>query len=526
MPASGEIDDIRHRAAARVGTTLKAKYRIDRLLGAGGMAVVYAATHTRNENRVALKMLHPELSVHADLRARFLREGYLANKVAHRGAVRVIDDDSADDGAVFLVMELLEGESLDERWRRERKRLDLADTLRIADHLLDVLAAAHDKGLVHRDIKPANLFITSDQMVKVLDFGIARLRDTSTAGTLTGTTMGTPGFMAPEQARGRTSLVDARTDVWAVGATMFTLLSGQQLHQAETTNERLLAAMTQHAPPLATVVPGIPAEVARVVDQALAFEKGDRWPDARAMQEAVRHAYAAVAEGAASEPTLVVKKTAVEVGADQPLEPQGTMRTEPLPDALLPKTEVLPDIRESAGAIPDATRELDLPATGSSLASGHTLKEKAPSSRRAVAVWAALGVLVSAVALLVVATTRTPPERGPTGEQSSVAGSSSEGTMPGAPDPTAPSSTSSAVPIAPVTSLVSEANPSADVSAAPPHPATSAAALPLKAAHLTPTAPLPKPLPKQATPTAAPARPPPSPPPSRGASKPDDLFRP
>jgi serine/threonine protein kinase len=116
------------------------------------MAAVYVATHRRNENRVALKMLHPELSLNADLRARFLREGYLANKVGHRGAVRVLDDDQAEDGSVFLVMELLEGESLERRWVREKQRLDVEDVLRIADHLLDVLAAAHDKGIVHRDI--------------------------------------------------------------------------------------------------------------------------------------------------------------------------------------------------------------------------------------------------------------------------------------------------------------------------------------------------------------------------------------
>jgi serine/threonine-protein kinase len=163
----------------------------------------------------------------------------------------------------------------------------------VADQLLDVLAAAHAKGVVHRDLKPENVFLTRTGQVKVLDFGIARIRELSTASTATrgGSTMGTPAFMPPEQARGRWDEVDAQSDLWACGALMFTLLTGHQVHEAATSNEQLLSAMTLPAPPLSTILPSAGLAVAHVVDRALAFDKDKRWRDAKRMQEAVRRAY-------------------------------------------------------------------------------------------------------------------------------------------------------------------------------------------------------------------------------------------
>jgi serine/threonine-protein kinase len=304
VPPEAVDDALTRRAQARVGMFLRGKWRLDRLLGIGGMAAVYAATH-RNGKRGAVKMLHLELSTDPEARARFLREGYLANQVAHPGAVSVLDDDTAEDGSVFLVMEMLEGKSVAEvAEARPGGRLGLGEALRIVDQTLDVLVAAHAKGIVHRDLKPENLFLTTEGAIKVLDFGLARVLEAPGAPkmTRTGMSMGTPAYMSPEQALGEWNRVDGRTDLWAVGASLFSLLTGRLVHEAPTLNQLLLKAMTQPAPAIRSVLPALPAEAANAVDRALAFDPRARWADAAAMQRCVRAAIAEVA--ATGEPLL------------------------------------------------------------------------------------------------------------------------------------------------------------------------------------------------------------------------------
>ncbi len=277
-------------AARRVGTVLCGKWRIDRLIGMGGMAQVFAATH-RNGRQVAVKMMRPHLTAEPSLVERFSREGYVANRVEHDGAVAILDDDVTDDGAPFLVMELLKGRTLRERLVTDGV-IALPDALRIVDEALDVLASAHERGVVHRDIKPDNLFEIEDGRIKVLDFGIARVREQAVNAqeTMSGTTMGTLGYMPPEQARGHVQDVDARSDVWAVGATLYTLLSGQRLHEAPTPSESLLLAMSLPAPSGAALLPSAPPDVQALLDAALARDKEARFADGRAMQIAVRAA--------------------------------------------------------------------------------------------------------------------------------------------------------------------------------------------------------------------------------------------
>lgn len=279
-------------AQRRVGTTLCKKYRIDSVLGVGGMAAVYRGQH-RNGHRVAVKMLHPQLSLNQNVCERFLKEGYVANAVEHPGAVRVTDDDTTEDGAAFLVMELLDGTTLASRLEKEGP-LDARVVAELGHQLLDVLAAAHAKGIIHRDIKPENVFLTTDGQVKVLDFGIARMvTPGGPSSTRTGSMMGTPAFMPPEQALGLTREIDARTDVWAVGATLFALASGKLVHESETMEQMLVFAATKHARALSSVAPSVPAAIAAVIDRALAFEKTSRHADARAMQIALAEAYRA-----------------------------------------------------------------------------------------------------------------------------------------------------------------------------------------------------------------------------------------
>jgi serine/threonine-protein kinase len=315
-----EIESEREaRARARIGSVLRGKWRIEKVLGAGGMATVFLATH-RNGLPVAVKMLHPELSLVGEARKRFVNEGYAANRIGHPGVVAVLDDDVDDDGAAFLVMELLEGESLEQRREQRGGALPLREVLAIAEQVLEVLAAAHDKGVVHRDLKPENLFVTREGRLKILDFGLARLQELSGDARLTasnGGIMGTPAFLPPEQARGRWSEIDARTDLWAVGATMFTLASGRYVHEAGTLNEMLAAAITRPAPSFTTVRPGASSAFVAVVDRALAVDPAARYQDARAMADAVRGAFAGTAEEPSSpgpplafSPTLVSGQSA------------------------------------------------------------------------------------------------------------------------------------------------------------------------------------------------------------------------
>jgi serine/threonine protein kinase len=277
------------RARAKVGAVLNDKYRLDRVVGVGGMAAVYAATHLRNASRVAVKVLHAEMAADANVRARFLREGYAANSVEHPGTVRILDDDSTEDGSVFLVMELLEGETIDHRWERNGHRLGDREVARLMYQVLDVLAAAHDKGIVHRDIKPENLFLTRAGAVKLLDFGIARLTDAPVTATRPGGIVGTPAFMAPEQVLGK--VVDAQSDLYSVAATAFALLSKRYVHEADNAGEMMVIVGSRPARSLALVCPELPKPLAAVFDRALRFDKTERWADAREMKSALASSY-------------------------------------------------------------------------------------------------------------------------------------------------------------------------------------------------------------------------------------------
>jgi serine/threonine protein kinase len=415
---SGETQDpLVDRARAQVGRTLKDKYRLDGLLGVGGMASVFSATH-RNGNRVAVKLLHPELMLNKEALGRFLREGYAANKVEHSGTVRVLDDDN-DDGVAFLVMELLDGETVDALWERSGHALDARRVLHIADQVLDVLAAAHDKGIVHRDIKPENLFLTKDGALKILDFGIARMRE-STAGvtaTRTGSAFGSPAFMAPEQAQGRARDVDARSDLYAVGATMFTLLSGQHVHEAESAHEMMIVAATIPARSLASVRTGVPPQVTELVDRTLAFDGRSRWPDARAMQRAVRETHASLDGGALP---------AFDLGGGfaLPPEPNGSHpRFASEVSATAPTAIVaIPEAKESA-ARPTSPLVLTAPPTSTGAA---WLRPK----RRLWPLAASVGSLALVVG--VVATRMRAPQAPPTAPSAGAATAEQHGVAPSA----------------------------------------------------------------------------------------------
>jgi len=333
-----------------LGTVLRGKYRLDRVLGIGGMAVVYEATH-RNQKRFAIKMLHAELSMRQDVRARFLREGYAANTVEHPGAVAVLDDDVADNGAAFLVMELLDGESVEHLWERHGRRISLSAALTIGHQLAEVLAAAHSKAIIHRDIKPANLFVTREGQLKVLDFGIARVRDAAVSAaqaTGTGLVLGTPAFMAPEQALAKSEEIDARTDVWAAGATMFSLLAGRYVHDGDNAQQVLIRAATTPAPSLADVQPDVPRTAVELIDRALAFDRRQRWPSAEAMSRAIRETHVRLFGEEVSRPSLS------RLLPHGDLRPSSTRCAAPLTPAVAPTLGYSRD-ESSRGPTPTAT---------------------------------------------------------------------------------------------------------------------------------------------------------------------------
>ncbi len=273
--------------ARRVGSTIKGKWRVDALLGVGGMAAVYAATH-RNNTRAALKVLHADFARDKQICDRFLREAYVSNKIGHPACVTVLDDDSTEEGEPYLVMELLEGETLRDLWKKTGRRMQVEAVLRIVDPILDCLVACHAIGVIHRDLKPANIFITDAGDVKVLDFGVAQMRSATAERTATGTALGTPHYMSPEQAMGLVDKLDGRADLFSVGAMIHALVTGQRINNGRTENEALILAATKPAPSIARIAPELSVEIVALVDKALAWDARNRFADAREMQTAVR----------------------------------------------------------------------------------------------------------------------------------------------------------------------------------------------------------------------------------------------
>jgi len=272
-----------------VGHILGGKWRLDRLIGMGGMASVYAATH-RNGRRAAIKLLSTEYSRVTQVRERFLREGYVANRIGHPGVVNILDDDVTDSGQVFLVMELLEGESFLERINQ--RSLSAAQIVFIGQQVLEPLGTAHRRGIIHRDIKPGNIFVCRDGRVKVLDFGLARvLEGSDLEPTRDGLVLGTVPYLSPEAARAKRDLVDWRSDIYGVGAMLFYGLSGRYVHEGGSQIDILLVTIKQPARSLAAVAPGLPPKVVELVDRALRYDPAERWQCAEDMAAAAQAAF-------------------------------------------------------------------------------------------------------------------------------------------------------------------------------------------------------------------------------------------
>jgi eukaryotic-like serine/threonine-protein kinase len=274
------VGEARPGASALVGVVLDGSYRVERLLGEGGMGAVYHATQLRLDKPVAIKLMARELGAVADALARFRREALVTSNLGHPNIVQVFDFSTAPTGEPFLVMEFLEGEDLEHRLRRQR-RLSPATMLHIVKQVAAALMATHAKGIVHRDLKPANIYLLeaagAGDFVKVLDFGISKVRSATTKLTRTASIMGTPGYMSPEQAKGKIEDIDERTDQWALASIAWECLAGEPPFQGESPLSTMFQVVNEPPPPLSPKVPGLSRKVEDVLLRALAKRKQDRF---------------------------------------------------------------------------------------------------------------------------------------------------------------------------------------------------------------------------------------------------------
>ncbi len=270
------------RSHMTVGSVVADTYKLERLLGRGGMGDVFLASHLRLPgSEVAIKFLHPEVA-DQEIVARFRREAFIASRLGHPNIVRVTDINDLPDGTPYVVLELLQGQTLDDALANGP--FSVERTLPIARQICGGLAAAHRAGVVHRDLKPQNIFLVPTELegrvvdvVKILDFGISKMRDSNTVKTQESSLLGTPQYMSPEQAFGKHDLIDGRTDIFALGAILYEMLTGQPAFSGASIPEVLFKVAYEPALPLAERVPGTPPNVVAVIERAMAKKPEERF---------------------------------------------------------------------------------------------------------------------------------------------------------------------------------------------------------------------------------------------------------
>jgi eukaryotic-like serine/threonine-protein kinase len=276
------------------GDIIDGKYRIVRLLGEGGMGAVYEGENTRIHRRVAIKVLHAGVAAQGEAVQRFEREAQAAGRIGSEHIVEVLDLGALANGDRYLVMEYLDGESLGARIKT-RGRLTPAELCPIAFQLMEGLAAAHGAGIIHRDLKPDNVYLLRQRggqqdFAKLLDFGISKFNqmsgDSGFSMTRTGAVMGTPYYMAPEQAKGSREM-DHRVDIYAAGVILYEALTGQVPFNADTFNELLFKIVLEEPKPLVEVDPTIDPAFAAIVSKAMARDPAHRFQTARDFQQAL-----------------------------------------------------------------------------------------------------------------------------------------------------------------------------------------------------------------------------------------------
>ncbi|WP_205519467.1 serine/threonine-protein kinase [Pyxidicoccus caerfyrddinensis] len=269
-----------------LGTVLRGTYEIVGVLGRGGMGTVFLANHLRLPGRqVAIKVLRGDGGLGKEVFVRFRREAEIASRLGHPNIVEVLDFDNLEDGSPFLVMECLRGQPLSRRLRRGAP-LTLEEVFSIARQMGSALQAAHRAGIVHRDLKPGNVFLMPTEMggvvvehVKLLDFGISKVIDSQSINTQGGILLGTPQYMAPEQAQGKNQEVDPRTDIFAFGCMVYEMLARRLPFKDGPLPELIYRIVYDPPQPLASLVPGVPPNVVDAIERALEKKPENRYPD-------------------------------------------------------------------------------------------------------------------------------------------------------------------------------------------------------------------------------------------------------
>jgi serine/threonine protein kinase len=267
-----------------IGRELGGKYRLSKLLGVGGMGAVFEAEHVILHHKVAVKILHAVYSTVPEAVERFVREAQTASAIGHPNIIKAIDFGTEEDNTTYIVLELLHGKSL-EQLLAEKRTLSPNRSISIILQVLSALHAAHSKGILHRDLKPDNIFMAVDdrdrQEVKLLDFGVAKFmntdqKDDSLSLTKTGTVLGTPYYLSPEQARGRKE-IDERIDIWSAGVILYEILSGELPFDGDNYNEIMGKILLEEPEPLVKLAPDTPPLLIKVVEKAMTKDVDARY---------------------------------------------------------------------------------------------------------------------------------------------------------------------------------------------------------------------------------------------------------
>ena len=382
------------------GAVLQDTYRIVRRIGRGGMGEVYEATHARLAGRYAVKLLLEEIAANPEAFARFRREAEVTSALRHPNIIQVIDFNEMTDGTPYLVMEFLEGIELS----REIERVGQLSVDRVQEILRQTssaLTAAHNRGVVHRDLKPENLFLArvegeDHEVVKVLDFGISKVKEATTKLTKESALLGTAHYMAPEQALGDVDQIDARSDQFSLGAIVYQMLAGREPFWGDSVAAVVYQVVHKQPPALPTVNPAVSRPVAAVVERAMAKKRDERFPSMRdfhqAFLAAMRAPAGAAAPAAINGPTPVAAHTPPPV-LRAPAAPAVMVLPQLSPPQ--PRAAARPPVR-----LANKKRETTLGATAGETLSGPELLLGNRRRNMAAAAGAAALVLVVAVVAL------------------------------------------------------------------------------------------------------------------------------